>query len=144
MFKGKKVLLLEAAPNKRFDKLPERLASRTCALSASSVRLLASMYVNLSLRACDDFSSRRAPPLQRFIPPDQSNRVWSLVVNMELVNARCSPYGSVLRQSVHFYVATVPSIRNQFVSGSFKKFPFEIHKCGCLLSNPCSTEVLGR
>jgi hypothetical protein len=40
VFHGKKILLLEAAPNKFVDKPPEVFLSRTCALSAGSVELL--------------------------------------------------------------------------------------------------------
>lgn len=40
MFRGKKILLLEASPNKFIDKPPEVFLSRTCALNAGSIDLL--------------------------------------------------------------------------------------------------------
>jgi len=44
LFQDKKVLLLEAAPNKFMGKLPEVYYSRTCAINAGSAKLLDSKF----------------------------------------------------------------------------------------------------
>ena len=45
VFENKKVLLLEAAAQRKRQQLPDTFGSRVCALSAGTVRLLESMFV---------------------------------------------------------------------------------------------------
>ena len=45
VFKDKKVLLLEAAAQRKQHQLPESFSSRVCALSGGTIRLLESMFV---------------------------------------------------------------------------------------------------
>jgi ubiquinone biosynthesis monooxygenase Coq6 len=68
LFKGKKVLLLEGAPNKRLEALPEKFASRTCALSVGSVRLLS------SFGAWDNICNMRCQPVKHM-------QVWDACAN---------------------------------------------------------------
>jgi len=47
VFKDKKILLLEAAPQKKQHQLPETFNSRVCTLSPGTVQLLQSMFLYL-------------------------------------------------------------------------------------------------
>ena len=47
VFKNKKILLLEAAAQRKRRQLPDTFSSRVCAPSAGTVRLLESMFVCL-------------------------------------------------------------------------------------------------
>jgi len=55
VFKDKKVLLLEAAAQKKRHQLPESFGSRVCALSGGTVQLLESMVVCVSYACVSDF-----------------------------------------------------------------------------------------
>jgi len=47
VFKGKRILLLEAAAERNQHQLPDSFSSRVCALSAGTIRLLQSMFVSI-------------------------------------------------------------------------------------------------
>jgi len=59
VFKNKKILLLEAATQKKQQQLPDTFNSRVCALSGGTIRLLDSTFPVFACAASASISNRK-------------------------------------------------------------------------------------